>query len=180
MENVIAVYCRSSEGVSTDGAIPRHVMNRLDTAKNLLSRLVRSHADDSLIKVILFAGRREEGEHYARLLPHEGVGVEECSNIADMAEKVLTMIGFYSKGRDEGNYAAKRVYFVLSNWQWQYIEPLLRLKDERVRFFFEGALDERSVEEIEAEMRMEGKVRLRVENSFVDRLMGMLTSDLKG
>ncbi|MEM4635797.1 MAG: hypothetical protein QXL44_07940, partial [Candidatus Nitrosocaldus sp.] len=75
---------------------------------------------------------------------------------------------------------SKRVYFVLSNWQWQYIEPLLRLKDQQFRFFFEGALDERGVEEIEVDRRMESIVRLNVENSIVDRLMGILASDLKG
>ncbi|MEM4705241.1 MAG: hypothetical protein QW053_01695 [Candidatus Nitrosocaldus sp.] len=183
MENIIAVYCNSSKGINSQD-IPRHIRNRLDTAINLFSRLARSHADESVIRTIFFARSKDEAELYARLSSLPDARVEDCINIEDMVKKVLAMIGFYERRnavKDMLNAGtSKRVYFVLSNWQWQYIEPLLRLKDQQFRFFFEGALDERGVEEIEADRRMESIVRLNVENSIVDRLMGILASDLKG
>ncbi len=190
MENIIVIYCNSAssvtsshEGIHPQETIPKHIRNRLDTAKNLSSRLARSHVDDNMIKTIIFARSKAEAELYARLSSLPDANVEECTNIGDMVEKVLATIGFYERGKgssNNSNSTGRRVYFVLSNWQWQYIEPLLRLKDQRFRFFFEGALDERGVEEIENERRMENVVRVKAENSIIDRFMGMLTSDLKG
>ncbi|GBC73506.1 hypothetical protein HRbin04_00909 [archaeon HR04] len=189
MENIIAVYCNSSNTTSKDinsQDIPRHVRNRLDTASNLFSRLARSHADDSVVRTIFFARSKDEAELYARLSSLPDARVEECINIEDMVKKVLATVGFYERRKDKAGKemlnisTSKRVYFVLSNWQWQYIEPLLRLKDQQFRFFFEGALDERGVEEIEADRRMESVIKLKVENSIVDRFMGILASDLKG
>ncbi|MEM2062386.1 MAG: hypothetical protein QW572_05385 [Candidatus Nitrosocaldus sp.] len=194
MESIIAVYCNSSnstttasssyEGIHSPETIPKHVRNRLDTARNLFSRLARSHTDDSIIKAIIFARSKAEAELYARFSSLPDAKVEECINIEHMVEKVLATIGFHerrkSDSKDASNPTSRRVYFVLSNWQWKYIEPLLRLKDQQFRFFFEGALDERSAEEIEAEKRMESVVRVKVDNSIVDKFMGMLTSDLKG
>lgn len=186
MENLIAVYCNSMssiEGVNSYETLPRHVRNRLDTARSLFSRLVRSHADDSLIKVIFFARSREEAEFYARLSSLPDAGADECRNIAEMVEKVLRLAGFHEKGKGEKDNDAsivKRIYFVLSNWQWQYIEPLLRLKDQRFRFFFEGALDDRSIDEIDAERRVESMLRMKAGSSMIERFMDLLASDLKG
>ncbi|MFN4336591.1 MAG: hypothetical protein ACK4FV_03280 [Candidatus Nitrosocaldus sp.] len=190
MENIIVIYCNSAssvtssyEGIHPPETIPKHIRNRLDTARSLFSRLAKSHVDDSIIKTIIFARSKTEAELYAKLSSLPDAKVEECTNIGDMVEKVLAIIGFYRRRKGnskDANSTGLRVYFVLSNWQWQYIEPLLRLKDQQFRFFFEGALDERGVEEIDKERRMESVVSVRVENSIVDRFMSMLTSDLKG
>ncbi len=173
-DSIIAVYCNHIDERCND--IPKHIMNRLSLADKLYRRLVASYADESLIKVMLF-GRKSAIEMCSKATSMN-VSIHECNSIADMASIIMDSI----KG-DKHVDDVVRVYFVLSDWQWVYIEPLLRLKDSNARFFFEGASDERSVQDINAERRLESIVKVQGKgglNALIDKVMSTLASDMKG
>jgi len=173
-DSIIAVYCNHIDERCND--IPKHIMNRLSLADKLYRRLVASYADESSIKVMLF-GSKNAIEMCSKATSMN-VSINECNSIADMASIIMDSI----KG-DKYVDDVVRVYFVLSDWQWVYIEPLLRLKDSNARFFFEGASDERSAQDINAERRLESIVKVKGKrglNALIDKVMSTLASDMKG
>jgi hypothetical protein len=174
-DSIIAVYCNHIDERYND--IPKHIMNRLSLADKLYRRLVASYADESLIKVMLF-GSKSAIEMCSKATSMK-VSIHECNSIADMASIIMGSL----KGDKHTDGDVVRVYFVLSDWQWVYIEPLLRLKDSNARFFFEGASDERSAQDINAERRLESIVKVKGKrglNALIDKVMSTLASDMKG
>ncbi len=174
VKSVIAVYCNYiDKGINS---IPEHIVNRLNTADKLYRRLIASYADESLVKVMLFGSRNSI--EMCKSAINMDASMEECSNIADMTSIIMDNV--INEGED---ISSKRVYFVLSNWQWVYVEPLLRLKDSSVRFFFEGAVDDRNMKDINAERRLESVVKIKGKrglSALIDKAMGTLASDMKG
>ncbi len=174
-KSIIAVYCNYiDEGINS---LPEHIVNRLNIADRLYRRLVASYADDSLIKVMLFGNKNAI---VCKNAMHIDASMEECSNIADMAS--IIMNDLIEEG-DDVSIGSNRIYFVLSNWQWVYVEPLLKLKDSNVKFFFEGAVDDRSMKYIDAERRLEHVVKVKGKrglSALIDKTMGTLATDMKG
>ncbi len=175
-DNIIAVYCNHIDEKRHVG-IPKHIINRLSVAGELYKRLVESHADESSIKVMLFGSK--SAIEMCSNATSMNVSKRECNSIAEMARIIIDSI----KGINHDDNDVVRVYFVLSDWQWVYIEPLLRLKDSSTRFFFEGAVDERNTQDINAERRLESIVNVKGKkglNSLIDKVMNTLASDMKG
>ncbi len=175
-KSIIAVYCNYiDEGINS---IPEHIVNRLNIADRLYRRLVASYADESLIKVMLFGSKN--ATEVCRNAMRIDASMEECSNIADMVSVIMNDL--IEEG-DDVSIGSNRIYFVLSNWQWVYVEPLLKLKDSSVRFFFEGAVDDRSMKYIDAERRLERVAKAKGKrglSALIDKTMGTLATDMKG
>jgi len=184
--HLIATYCRfhgdDQLNISGDGypkVFPKHVLNRIKKTKETFVRLSESHADDQFMKVLFFGKQVVSGlKRYAASLglPEERIELDEnCRDIAEMVKKILNRIKTTNP---------PRVYFVLSSWQWVFIEPLLNLKDERFRFFFEGALDDRTNYEIEHDKKMEKVAKIDLKESglasILDKVGGNISSNLKG
>ncbi len=141
----IAVYCKMHN--KEDQALE----NILIKAKELFDRLRSSYADSENIRILIF-GIDNIDKAY-KYLPKEYIEHIECANIYEMGKKIIDII------RDK--QFQRRVYIVLLNWQWRYIEPLLRLKNEQFKFFFEGAFDPRSREDIMNEARYERSAKVK-------------------
>ena len=185
--HLIVTYCRfggdNVSNVSSDDfskVFPSHVLNRISKAKETFARLVDSHADDEFMKVLLFGQQAAVGlRNYAVSLglPEERIELDaNCKDIAEMVKKVWNRI--------RTNANPPRVYFILSNWQWVFIEPLLALKDERFKFYFEGAFDGRTTDEIEADKKLEKVAKIAIKESkigsMLDKVGGSVSSNLKG
>jgi len=185
--HLIVTYCRFNEddvsNVSADDyskVFPKYVLNRINKTKETFVRLSESHADDEFMKVLLFgqqavAGLKRYGASLG--LPEERIELDgNCKDIADMVKKIWNRI--------RSNTNPPRVYFMLSNWQWIFIEPLLSLKDDRFKFYFEGAFDDRSVEEIERDKKLEKVAKIDLKESklgsILDKVGGSISSNLKG
>ncbi len=168
-ESIVAVYCN----YLNDDAIPSHIMNRLTLAEKVYARLAKSYPSDTPtpIRIILFGSA--EVLRLCSSIMNVNVDTVEADSIEDMYARINEII--------EGK--ACRVYLILSNWQWVYVEPLLRLKDSNVRYFFEGAVDERSIQEIVKEKSKESVVKVKGRggiNALVDKVMNTLITDMKG
>ncbi len=185
--HLIATYCRfhgddqlNMSGDDYSKVFPKHVLNRIKKTKETFVRLSESHADDQFMKVLFFGKQVVSGlNRYAASLglPEERIELDEnCRDIAEMVKKIWNRIKTTTN--------PPRVYFVLSNWQWAFIEPLLNLKDERFRFFLEGALDDRTAYEIERDKKMEKVAKIDVKESklgsILDKVGGNISSNLKG
>ncbi|GEM_PF-1134090 len=185
--HLIVTYCRfggdNVSNVSSDDYLkifPQHVLNRVNKAKETFVRLAESHADDEFMKVLLFGQQAVVGlRNYAASLglPEERIELDaNCKDITEMVKKVWNRI------RTKPN--PPRVYFMLSTWQWVFIEQLLALKDERFKFYFEGAFDGRASEEVELDKKLEkvAKIALKTSKigSMLDKVGGSVSSNLKG
>jgi hypothetical protein len=183
--HVIAVYCRfrDEDKISSRGNIsqmfPEHVMNRIKKAKEVYTRIVDSHADSQYTKIVFFGEKSIDPlKQYAQSLglPEQKVHLVNCKDIATMVKKIWNMV------RNEES--APRIYFVVSNWQWMYLDQLITLKDERFRFYFEGAVDERHPDEIEMDKRMEKVARIELKqgklSGILDMVGGSVSQNLKG
>lgn len=185
--HLIVTYCRfGGDNVSNASSddfskiFPQHVLNRISKAKETFARLVDSHADDEFMKVLLFGQQAAVGlRKYAVSLglPEEMIELDaNCKDIAEMVKKVWNRI--------RTNANPPRVYFILSNWQWVFIEPLLVLKDERFKFYFEGAFDGRTTDEIEVDKKLEKVAKIAIKEnkigSMLDKVGGSVSSNLKG
>jgi len=185
--HLIVTYCRfkgdNTSNVSADDyskVFPKHVLNRIDKTKVTFVRLSESHADDEFMKVLLFGQQATIGlKNYAVSLglPEERIEVDaNCKDIAEMVKKLWDRI--------RTNIIPPRVYFVLSNWQWVFVEPLLSLKDEQLKFFFEGATDDRPTDEIEFDKKLERVAKIELKESkigsILDKVGGNVSSNLKG
>lgn len=184
--HLVVIYCRfkddnapSSSADDYSKVFPRHVLNRMKKAKEAFSRLAESHADDEFIKVLLFgAATVNDLKKYAVSLglPEERIETHDCRDIADMVKKVWKRI----KVSDD----PPRVYFVLSNWQWMFIEPLLALKDERFRFYMESAVDDRPSDEIELDKGLEKVAKIELRESrlggILDKVGSSVGENMKG
>lgn len=148
------------------------IANILTKTRELFNRLVNSYADDN-IKILLFGIDIGLASQY---LPTKNIEVHDCKHIQDMSKQILNML--------KDNEFESRVYMVLTNWQWRYIEPLLKLKDSNLKFFYEGALDPRSIDEIEREKEYEKSVIIKRKRGgllgFLDMLGSNVSTDLKG
>jgi len=167
---VVAVYCNY---LNDGDAIPSHIMNRLTLAEKVYARLSKSYPSDTHtpIRIILFGSN--EALRLCSSIMSINVDTMEADSIDDMYARVNEMI----------ESKVCRVYLILSNWQWVYVEPLLRLKDSNVRYFFEGAVDERSIQEIVKEKSKESIVKVKGRrgiNALVDKVMNTLITDMKG
>jgi hypothetical protein len=168
-ESIVAVYCN----YLNDAIIPRHIMNRLTLAEKVYARLAKSYPSDTPtpIKIVLFGSN--EALRLCSSIMSINVDTVEADSIEDM----------YARVDEITEDKVCNVYLILSNWQWVYVEPLLRMKDSKVRYFFEGAVDERSMQEIVEEKSKESIVRVKGRggiNALVDRIMNTLISDMKG
>jgi len=185
--HLIVTYCRfngdKTSNVSADDyskVFPKHVLNRINKTKETFVRLSESHADNEFMKVLLFGQQAIVGlkKYMASLgLPEERIELDNnCENIAEMVKKIWNRI--------RTNTIPPRVYFVLSNWQWIFIEPLLSLKDEQFKFYFEGALDDRTSDEIELDKKLEKVAKIDLKESkfgsILDKVGGNISSNLKG
>jgi hypothetical protein len=185
--HLIVTYCRFSgdaiSNASTDDytkVFPQHVLDRIRKAKEAFVRLSESHADDEYMKVLLFGQQAVvDLKNYALSLELPETRIEldtDCRDIAEMVRKIWKRIGT--------SVNPPRVYFVLSNWQWIFIESILGLKDEQFRFYFEGAPDYRTADEIEADKKMEKVAKIDLKESklgsILDKVGGSISSNLKG
>ena len=185
--HLIVTYCRfngdNKSNVSADDyskVFPKHVMSRIKKTKETFARLSDSHADDEFMKVLLFGQQAVVGLQKFAVslgLPEERIELDgNCKDIAEMVKKVWNRI--------KTNTNPPRVYFVLSNWQWIFIEPLLSLKDDRFKFYFEGALDDRTIDEIELDKKLEKVAKIDLKESrlgsILDKVGGSISSNLKG
>ncbi|MEM2855565.1 MAG: hypothetical protein QW416_00470 [Candidatus Nitrosocaldaceae archaeon] len=163
----IAVYCKSHKTMSD-----YTISNILRKAKEVYSRLVSSYTNN--IKILIF-GINDINKAY-EYLPREMVEEYDSSNIEEMSNIIWSII--------KKNEFQSRVYIIAANWQWKYIEQLLKLKDERYKFFFEGALDARTVDELKIEEKYEkyAKVRLKEKGllGLLDGIGSNISTDLKG
>jgi len=77
-----------------------------------------------------------------------------------------------------------RVYLIASNWQWIFLDQLISVKDERYRFYFEGAVDERHPDEIEKDKKREKVAKIELKESkltsILDKVGGSVSENLKG
>jgi hypothetical protein len=184
--HLIVTYCRFKGDNTSDVSandyskmFPNHVLNRIKKAKETFVRLSASHADDEFMKVLLFGQQAVVGlKKYAvgLDLPEDRIELADCKDIAEMTKKIWDRI------RTSEN--PPRVYFVLSNWQWVFIEPLLSIKDEQFKFYFEGAPDYRASDEIELDKKMEKVAKMDLKESklgsILDKVGGSISSNLKG
>lgn len=185
--HLIVTYCRFKDDNTLNVSVnnyskvfPRHVLNRINKMKETFVRLSESHADDEFMKVLLFGQQAVSSlkKYTASLgLPEERIEVDSnCKDIAEMVRRIWDRI--------RTNINPPRVYFVLSNWQWVFIEPLLNLKDENFKFYFEGALDDRTLDEIELDKKLEKVAKIELKESklgsMLDKVGGTLSSNLKG
>ncbi len=164
----IVVYCKIHNESDKSNDVIRNILTK---ARELFNRLANSYADDD-IKILLF-GKAEEASEY---LPREKLAVYDCKHIQDMCKQILDIV--------KDNEFQSRIYMVLTNWQWKYIEPLLKLKDENLKFFYEGALDPRSRDEINKEREHEKSAKVKMRRGgllgFLDTLGSNVSTDLKG
>ena len=161
----IAVYCKIHNRSEKADEAKKSVLRK---ARELYDRLADSYADDN-IKILLF------GATDTSYLPNDKVEVHYCNDIQDMSKQILNIV--------KDNEFQSRVYMVLTNWQWRYIEPLLKLKDENLKFFYEGALDPRSRDEINKEREHEKMAKVKIKRGllgFLDTVGSSVSTDLKG
>ena len=163
----VAIYAKSFSDNSYNA-----IINRLDKAKQVYDRLLASYADED-IKVLIFGADNIIKNKADKMFNNPSY--YDCKNIADMCNKIFNII------RD--NRFQSRVYFVLSSWQWHYIEPLLRFKHEHYKFFYEGAFDPRDVKDINHDKAYEkvAKVKVKV-NPFanmLDLVGSSISTDMK-
>lgn len=183
--HIIAVYCRfrDDDKVKNTGdyaeMFPGHVINRIKKASEVYSRIVASHADSEYTKIVFFGQDSIETlKEYANSigLPTDKIALDQCKDIATMAKKVWEDVRHLN--------VPPRVYFVVSNWQWIFLNPLIGTKDERYRFYFEGAVDTRHTSEIDKDKKMEkvAKIDLREGRlaSILDKIGGNVSENMKG
>ncbi len=183
--HIVAVYCRFHDDDkinNTDNYLqmfPEHVINRIKKANDVYSRITVSHADSEYTRVIFFGQKSVEPlKQYAKSvgLPEEKIDLDDCKDIATMAKKI------WSKVRN--NDVPPRVYFVVSNWQWVFLEQLVSVKNDLYRFYFEGAVDERHPDEIEMDKKMEKVAKIELKEgrlaNILDKVGGSLSENLKG
>lgn len=185
--HLIATYCRFREDDEVNTFLtdyskifPKHVLNRIDKAKETYIRLYASHPDKEYIKITFFGHQAIEGlKKYATSigLPEEKIELDsDCKNIAAMAKKIWERV--------RSSAVTPRVYFVVSNWQWIFLEPLTSIKDDRYKFYLEGALDERHPDEMELDKKSEKVAKIDLKEgriaSILDKVGGSISSNLKG
>ena len=163
----IVVYCKIHNESEKASEVRANILRK---ARELYDRLASSYADDS-IKILLFGIDID-----TQYLPREKVKHYNCKNIQDMSNQILDIV--------KDNEFQSRVYMVMTNWQWRYIEPLLKLKNENLKFFYEGALDPRSRDEISKEKEYEKSAKVKIKRrgllGFLDTLGSNVSTDLKG
>ncbi|GIU70992.1 MAG: hypothetical protein KatS3mg003_0471 [Candidatus Nitrosocaldaceae archaeon] len=166
----IAVYCKMHNETQNSKETIRNIFLK---AKELFQRLDSSYADDD-IKILLF-GIKDPSIAY-EYLPKEHIEAYDCKNIQDMSKKIWNII--------RNNEFQSRIYIVLANWQWKYIEPLLKLKHDNYKFFYEGALDPRPLDEINKEKEYEKSAKVKIKQGgllgLLDTIGSNVSTDLKG
>jgi len=182
--HLIAIYCRFRDDDRTEGTdnysrFPEHVINRVDKARDVYSRLTASHPDSEYTRIVFFGQKSIEAlKQYGKGigLPEEKIELVDCRDIATMAKKIWSRI--------KNNNSSARVYFVLSNWQWVFLDPLISVKDDLYKFYFEGAVDERHPNEIELDKKKEKVAKIDLKESklanILDKVGGSLSDKLKG
>ncbi|MFQ5941404.1 MAG: hypothetical protein ACE5KA_06885 [Nitrososphaerales archaeon] len=177
--HIIAVYCRYRDDYKIKNTgkylqmFPEHVINRIKKASEVYKRVILSHADSEYTRLVFFGHKSVEPlKQYSRSigLPAEKIDLDDCKDIATMAKKIWSRV--------ENNNALPRVYFVVSNWQWIYLDPLTSIKDDRYKFYFEGAIDERHPDEIEMDKEMEKVARIERSESSLARILDKVGADL--
>jgi hypothetical protein len=165
----IVVYCKMH--IKKDNIALENILLK---AKELFERLRASYADEENIRILIF-GLDDIDKAY-NYLPKEQIEYFDCKNIYGMCAKIISIIN--------DKEFQRRVYLVLLNWQWRYIEPLLRVKHEQFKFFFEGVFDPRSREDIMNEINYEKVAKIKLKDrsllSALEGLAGNLSTDLKG
>jgi hypothetical protein len=181
----VAIYCRfhDDDKIKDTGnylqMFPEHVINRIKKAKEVYTRITSSHPDSEYTRIILFGQEsieplRQYGKSIG--LPDEKIDLDDCSDIATMVKKLWNSV--------RNNNVPPRVYFVASNWQWVFLDPLISIKDDRYRFYFEGAVDERHPDEIEMDKKMEKVAKIDLKESklgsMLDKVGGSVSENMKG
>ena len=183
--HIIAIYCRFSNDdkiKNTDNysqMFPEYVINRINKASEVYSRIISSHPDKEYIKIIFFGQKPIELlKNYGMSigLPEEKIGLDNCKDISAMAKKIWMTV--------KDNNATPRVYFIASNWQWIYLVPLISVKDTQYQFYFEGAIDERHPDKIEMDKMMERVTKINLNKNrlanVLDKVGTSLSENLKG
>lgn len=175
--HLIATYCRfnSDRSDATDDytKFPPYVLNRIRKTHETFVRLTRSHADDEFIKIAFFGREASTLKAYALSigLPENRIELDtDCASIENMVRKI------WDGMKNDAN--PPRIYFVLSNWQWIFIEPLLKLKSDHFKFYFEGALDERLPQVIEAEKKFEKTAKINLKEAKMDKVFDTVGSGI--
>lgn len=183
--HIVAIYCRFRDDnkIKNTGnytqMFPEHVINRIKKASEVYSRIKVSHPDHEHTKIIFFGERSIEPlKQYGKSLglPEEKISLDDCKDIATMVKKIWNSV------KDDST--PPRVYLVGSNWQWVFLDQLITLKDDRFRFYFEGAVDERHPDEIEKDKKMEKVAKIDVKESklanILDMVGGSISKNMKG
>ncbi|MEM3129244.1 MAG: hypothetical protein QW769_09635 [Nitrososphaerales archaeon] len=158
---------------------PEHVINRIKKAHEVYDRINVSHADSEYTRLIFFGQRSiEHLKEYGKSigLPDNKIDLSDCKDIASMVQKIWNSV--------KHSETPPRVYLVASNWQWIFLDMLINIKNDRFRFYFEGAVDERHPDEIEKDKRMERIAKIEMKEnrlaSILDKVGGSLSENLKG
>jgi len=182
--HIIAIYCRfhydETQNSDNDSqTFPEHVKKRLEKASELFSRITASHPDSEHTRIIFFGEKSLEAlKRYGKSigLPEDKIELNSCKDIAAMAMKVWKRV--------RKNATPPRVYFVISNWQWTFLDSLTSMKDNIYKFYLEGAVDERQPEEIEMDKKMEKVAKIDLKESklanLLDKVGSVLSESLKG
>lgn len=183
--HLIAVYCRYRDDDEIRNIddytqmFPEHVINRIKKASEVFKRIDVSHADSEYTKITFFGEKSIEPlKQYATSigLPQDKIELDNCKDIAMMVRKIWDDV----KHRD----VPPRVYLIASNWQWTFLDQLISVKDERYRFYFEGAVDERHPDEIEKDKKREKVAKIELKESkltgILDKVGGSVSENLKG
>ena len=183
--HIIAVYCRfrDDDKIKNTGdclqIFPEHVINRIKKADEVYRRINASHADSEYTRIVFFGQKsiaplKQYGKNIG--LPEEKIVLDDCKDLTTMVKKIWDNV--------RNSDVPPRVYFVVSNWQWVFLDPLINVKDDRYRFYFEGAVDERHPDEIEKDKKTERVAKIELKEgklaSILDKVGGGLSENLKG
>ena len=182
--HIIAIYCRFTYGETENSnndsqTFPEHVKKRLEKASEVFSRITASHPDSEHMRIIFFGEKSLEAlKRYGVSIgfPEDKIELDSCKDIASMAIKVWNRV--------RKNATPPRVYFVVSNWQWIFLDSLTGVKDNLFKFYLEGAVDERQPEEIESDKMMEKVAKIDLKENklakLLDKVGSVLSENLKG
>jgi len=145
--NLIILYALSKTSLTQDG-LPDHILNRIKLCVNIHGLIMRSKPDKNRTVIYIvtnldYLGYVKEELRMAKIGQDNLVVDTKSKNVRQTCDQIIR----YLKGRVN----PPKIYFVGSTWQRESFESNSLTKLEGHVVQFEGALDSRSVAEIDKE-----------------------------
>jgi hypothetical protein len=178
--NLLVLYAIHKEKSATDGELPDYIKERIKVCLETYGIIIRSRPDKHKTMVMI-VGTQGPAEKVKEELVKGGISSEiiaietDSQNMAQTIGRMADMI----KTKPNPPF----IYFVGSVWQHDIFKSTVagRLKGYKVQFY--GALDHRSVDEVEGEKALDvpkktiENYKQQAKNKAVDMLLNIIFPD---